>query len=159
MIIYTDGSCRSNGNPDAIGGFGVVAIDEEQGLFTYAHQEIGTTNNRQEIKAVLYAFFNFGSKDYKNIPTVYCDSAYTVNTFNDWMFRWAENGWIKSNGEIPKNLDLIQAYYDYWIDGYRIDLQKITGHSGNKWNDLADRLATGKEIAIYEWRPYGDRYY
>jgi len=157
MTIYTDGSCRSNGNPDAIGGFGVVAVSEEKGLFTYAHQEIGTTNNRQEIKGVLYALFNFGDKEFA--PTVYCDSAYVVNTFNDWMFKWAANDWKTSTNKTPENLDLIQAYYEYWMEGYRINLQKITGHSGNKWNDLADRLATGKESASYEWRPYGDRYY
>lgn len=157
MTIYTDGSCRSNGNPDAIGGFGVVAVDEEKGLFTYAHQEIGTTNNRQEIKAVLYTLFNFGDKEFA--PTVYCDSAYVVNIFNDWMFRWASNNWKTSTNKTPENLDLIQAYYDYWMEGYRINLQKIKGHSGHEWNDLADKLATGKEKASYKWRPYGDRYY
>ena len=26
MIIYTDGSCLSNGNPDAIGGYGIVQL-------------------------------------------------------------------------------------------------------------------------------------
>lgn len=158
MIIYTDGSCRSNGNPDAIGGFGVVAVDEEKGLYTYAHQEIGTTNNRQELKAVLYAMLNFGEKDFF-APTVYCDSAYVVNTFNDWMFRWADNNWKTSTNKTPENLDLIQNYYEWYQKGYRINLQKIKGHSGNKWNELADRLATGKEKASYEWRMYGDKYY
>lgn len=157
MTIYTDGSCRSNGNPDAIGGFGVVVVDEEKGLFTYAHQEIGTTNNRQEMKAVLYAFLNFGDKEFA--PTVYCDSAYTVNAFNDWIFSWERNGWKTSTNKAPENLDLIQIYWEWYQQGYRINLQKIAGHSGNKWNELADRLATGQEEASYKWRPYGDKYY
>ena len=82
----------------------------------------------------------------KNRPTpiVYSDSAYCVNTFNDWMFRWASNDWIKSDGNSPENLDLIQAYYDFYNKGYRIDLRKIKGHVGHKYNELADKLATGK---------------
>jgi ribonuclease HI len=60
------------------------------------------------------------------------------------MFRWANNGWIKSDKQVPENLDLIQAYYDHYEKGYRIDLVKVRGHSGNKWNEMADGLATGR---------------
>ena len=60
------------------------------------------------------------------------------------MFRWANNGWIKSDKQIPENLDLIQACYDHYQKGYRIDLRKIKGHAGHQWNELADKLATGK---------------
>lgn len=148
MTIYTDGSCSYNGDFDAAGGFGVVAVDDDK-IFTYAHREIGTTNNRQEIKAVLYALFQFG--DQFLAPTVYCDSAYVVNIFNDWMFRWASNNWRKSDNKIPENLDLIQAYYEAYQKGYRINLKKIPGHSGNKWNDMADKLAKGELKPTYDW--------
>ena len=60
------------------------------------------------------------------------------------MFRWANNNWIKSDKKQPENLDLIQAYYDWYQKGYRIELRKVKGHSDNKWNDLADKLATGQ---------------
>ena len=88
---------------------------------------------------------NFGVKcdDWGQPPIVYSDSAYCVNTFNEWMFNWARNGWIKSDKKTPENLDLIQAYYDWYKEGYRIDLRKIKGHNGHKWNELADQLATG----------------
>ena len=79
-----------------------------------------------------------------NIPIVYSDSNYCVQTFNDWMFKWAQNGWIKSDKKVPENLDLIQAYYDWYQKGYRIDLRKVKGHVGHKWNEMADGLATGK---------------
>ena len=29
-------------------------------------------------------------------------------------------------------------------EGYQINLQKVKGHSTNKWNNLVDSLATGK---------------
>ena len=60
------------------------------------------------------------------------------------MFNWAKNGWIKSDKKTPENLDLIQAYYDWYQKGYRIDLRKINGHAGHQWNEMADALATGK---------------
>ena len=59
------------------------------------------------------------------------------------MFKWAENGWRKSNKQTPENLEIIQAYFDWYQKGYRIDLRKIKGHDGNYWNEMADKLATG----------------
>ena len=146
MIIYTDGSCRKNGDlANSSGGYAVVVLDDNQNLITtYAHQEHGTTNNRQELKAILYTMLVYGSKDPGDIPLVYSDSAYCVQTFNDWMWKWARNNWLKSNDRPPENLDLIKAYYDHYMKGYRIDLQKVAGHSGNKWNELADALACGR---------------
>ena len=111
-------------------------------MFTYAKRSTNTTNNREELKAILFALITYGRN--KPTPIVYSDSAYCVNTFNDWMFRWASNNWIKSDGNSPENLDLIQAYYDFYNKGYRIDLKKIKGHVGHKYNELADKLATGK---------------
>ena len=46
--------------------------------------------------------------------------------------------------KIPENLDLIQAYYEWYQKGYRIDLRKVKGHAGQKWNEMADGLATGR---------------
>lgn len=147
MIIYTDGSARPNPGP---GGFGVVVLDNNENLIeTYRKDFEYTTNNEMELKAILYVMLKYGKKEYnftidERPPVVYSDSAYCVNTFNDWMFRWANNGWIKSDKQIPENLDLIQAYYDHYQKGYRIELIKVKGHSGNKWNEMADGLATGR---------------
>lgn len=141
MIIYTDGSAHPNPGP---GGFGVVVYNNNNNLIDcYQHFEENTTNNRQEIKAILYAFLKYGKKWDSNsdIPTVYSDSNYCVNTLTLWMFSWAKDGWIKSDKKIPENLDLIRAYYDWYKKGYRINLQKISGHKGIKGNELADKLA------------------
>ena len=147
MIIYTDGSAHPNPGP---GGFGVVVLDNNENLlYTYSKQFEGkVTNNEMELKAILFAYFSHGVKEENdwnnNIPIVYSDSNYCVQTFNDWMFRWARNNWIKSDKKIPENLDLIQAYYEWYQKGYRIDLRKVKGHAGQKCNEMADGLATGK---------------
>ena len=148
MIIYTDGSCLGNGKSENSGGFGIVVLDNNENLlYTYNKRNENTTNNREEIRAILYSFLNYGIIPffgYEEIPIVYSDSNYCVQTFNTWMFNWANNNWIKSDKKQPENLDLIKAYYDWYKKGYRIDLRKVKGHSDNKWNQMADGLATGK---------------
>lgn len=153
MVIYTDGSCLGNGKSVNSGGYGVIVLDnDEKLLYNYSKRSENTTNNREELKAILYSFLNYGVNinnpllgfNNYDIPIVYSDSNYCVQTFNEWMFNWARNGWVKSDKKIPENLDLIQAYYDWYQKGYRIDLRKVKGHAGNKWNELADQLATGK---------------
>ena len=147
MIIYVDGSAAPNTGP---GGYGVVIYDNNNNLIDcYSHREDNTTNNIQEIKAILYAFLKYGvninDTFLADIPIIYSDSNYCVNTFNNWMFGWANKGWIKSDKKEPENLDLIKAYYDWYQKGYRIDLRKVKGHKGIEGNELADKLATGSK--------------
>lgn len=145
MIIYTDGACSGNGTDHSSGGFGVVILDDEEHcLSTYAARSENTTNNREELKAIIWTAWHYGNKE--KPPIVFSDSAYCVNTLTDWMFGWERKGWVKSNNQTPENLDLIQAYYKLWQSGYRIDLRKCRGHAGNQWNEMADQLATGKLI-------------
>lgn len=155
--IYTDGSCLGNGKDTNTGGFGVIVLDKDQKVMvSYNKSSENTTNNREELKAILWAFMQFGvDKDHFFIPTVYSDSAYCVNTFNNWMFTWADKGWLKSDNKTPENLDLIQEYYNLYNQGKRINLQKIKGHQGHQWNELADSLATGKMTSKEVIEKYG----
>lgn len=162
MIIYTDGSAHPNPGP---GGFGVIVLDNHKNLlYTYNKQfEENVTNNQMEIKAILYTFLNFGvninNNDFTNdIPVVYSDSNYCIQTFNQWMFNWANKGWVKSDNKIPENLELIKAYYDWYQKGYRIDLRKVKGHNGVKWNEIVDQLATGKISSEEVMKKYGENY-
>ena len=140
MIIYTDGACSGNGSATARGGFGVVVLDDnEQLITTYRKHSDNTTNNREELRAILYTLLTYGKS--KPCPIVYSDSAYAVNTLTSWMWSWANQGWVKGDNKTPENLDLIKTFYDYWCKGYRIDLRKCRGHAGNQWNETADRLA------------------
>jgi len=144
MIIYTDGACSYNPGP---GGFGVVVLDDNNNIInTYAEYSLETTNNREELKAILWAFLRYGvpAAAGSTPPIVYSDSAYSINTLTSWMFGWQKKGWLKSDNKPPENLDLIKPFYNYWQQGFRINLQKVKGHAGNKYNELADLLATGK---------------
>ena len=158
MIFYTDGSAHPNPGP---GGYGIIGIENDVVSFVRSKQYKGpVTNNEMELKAILYVMLNYGVKydEWGQPPIVYSDSVYCVNTFNKWMFNWARNGWVKSDKKVPENLDLIKAYYNHYQDGYKIDLRKVTGHSGNIGNELADKLATGEIKTFEEAKMFWDAY-
>ena len=62
MTFYTDGSCIGNGKANATGGYGVVGVDEttDKVAFVRAKRSNDTTNNREELKAILYVMLNYG---------------------------------------------------------------------------------------------------
>ena len=110
MTFYTDGSCVGNGKVNAKGGYGIVGVnDNDIVAFCRAKRSDNTTNNREELKAILYVMLNYGVQcdDWGQPPVVYSDSAYCVNTFNNWMFAWQKKGWIKSDKKVPENLEII----------------------------------------------------
>ena len=139
--FYTDGSAHPNPGP---GGYGIIGVENNNIFFVRSKQfeDSKVTNNEMEMKAILYVMLNYGK--FKPSPIVYSDSSYCVNTFNQWMFSWANNNWMKSDKKKPENLELVQTYYDLYLKGYRIILKKVKGHVGEKYNELADKLATGK---------------
>lgn len=150
ITYYTDGACSKNGSKNATGGFGMVCVkdneyivDQKQQFFTE-----NVTNNRMELEGILAAIRHIHENEYDTdfmIPIIYSDSAYCVNTINDWMYRWERNGWLKSNNTTPENLDLIQTIYNLKEkENYQFILERIPGHAGHKWNEYVDGLATGR---------------
>lgn len=159
--IFVDGACSGNGKDNAKGGFGIVVVDHQDNIIEeYQEFSENTTNNREELKAIIYAMKLYGKREWsQDIPEVYSDSMYSVNTLNEWMFNWAKNNWIKSDKKTPENLDLIQEYYKLYNSGLRINLKYVKGHNGNKYNELADNLATGKIKIKVEEENVSNNYY
>ena len=63
MTFYTDGSCVGNGKANAKGGYGIVGVDDSGSVqFVRAKRSDNTTNNREELKAILYVMLNYGEK-------------------------------------------------------------------------------------------------
>jgi ribonuclease HI len=134
VTIYTDGACSGNPGP---GGWGAV-------LFYGQHKkEISggapaTTNNRMEIQAVIEAL-NLLKEPCK--ATVYSDSAYVVNCFQqNWIRGWLKNGWKNSKGQPVENQDLWQSLWSL-MQKHKVSYVKVKGHSDNEWNNRCDELA------------------
>lgn len=152
--IYTDGSCRGNGKENSEGGWGVASFKEKEGQFFCDHftgeYSDNTTNNREELKAMLYALMITQYDVYKKEKCIiYCDSAYVVNICNDWIWIWQRKGWVRSGGQPIENLDLIKQIYQYLSEPFpNFTIEKIKGHSGTIGNELADAVATNNKEKI-----------
>jgi len=142
-IYYTDGSATGNGTENSIGGFGIVEVDENDNIL-WEYQENNLkyeTNNSMELTAILYALNHIEVEEASFMkPIIYSDSAYCVNLINDWMYSWERNGWKRPKNQEVKNLNLIKQIFEL---ADLAEIRKIKGHASNKWNEYADKLATG----------------
>lgn len=135
IIIYTDGACSGNPGP---GGWGAVLFYEQNKKELSGYEPL-TTNQRMEITAVVQALKALKVTGWK--VTVYSDSAYVVNAFQqNWIKNWQKNGWKNSKKEPVANQDLWQELIE---QGNRnnFTLQKVKGHAGQEWNERCDELA------------------
>jgi ribonuclease HI len=95
-----------------------------------------TTNQRMEVQAVLEAL-----RALEGPVVIVSDSTYVVNCFRDrWYVKWQKNGWKNSKKEPVANLDLWKPLIDLVLER-RPEFRWVKGHSGNRMNDLVDRLA------------------
>ena len=93
------------------------------------------------MKAILYAACQGVLA--KEDVLIYSDSAYAINTFSNWMYNWERNGWVKGDGKVPENLEIVKAFFDI-SKIIEVNFVKVKGHSKNPFNELADNLAIGK---------------
>ena len=141
---YTDGSASGNGTENSVGGFGIVEVDENNNIL-WEYQENNLkyeTNNSMELTAILYALNHIEVEEASFLkPIIYSDSAYCVNLINDLMYSWERNGWKRPKNQEVKNLNLIKQIFEL---ADLAEIRKVKGHSDNKWNNYADKLATGE---------------
>lgn len=135
--IYTDGSCRQQ---EGKGGWAYLIVVEGKIKEKNSKFVSDTTNNRCEMLAAINGLSEldlFGT-DIK--ATVFSDSAYLVNAFNDgWIQNWQSNGWKNAEKKDVINQDL-------WLElielkkNYNIDFVKIPRKS-NEFAIMVDGLA------------------
>ena len=156
LSIYTDGGCSRNGQADALGATGVVAIKDDEEIFAHSQTYIGTTNNRMEYRALIFAM-QLAIKNNLEEVTFYTDSNLLVQTLTTWMYGWQKNGWRKkSNPKKIKNLDLVLHLWELKQQLPQAKFLWVKGHAENAWNNRADELATDfePESALpdnYDW--------
>ena len=134
-IVYTDGACSGNPGP---GGWGAVNFDKDKNQENISGKVKDTTNNRMELMAPIMTLKKIKTD---SEITIYTDSTYVKNGITNWIKRWEKNGWMSAKKKPIKNKDL-------WVELNNLCLKNIItwkwikGHSNNKYNDLADELAT-----------------
>lgn len=133
--VWTDGSCYNKMHN--AGGYGIVLKWNGYIKKVSGGSYINTTSSRMEIKAVIESFKQITNKQLK--LKIHVDNQYVVNSWErGWVLNWEKNKFVNR-----KNSDL-------WIEFLKeirkfninnISLVWVRGHNGNKYNEIADRLA------------------
>ena len=134
-VIYTDGACSGNPGP---GGWGAIIIDDKENQIIISGKEKSTTNNRMELTAPIMALKKI--KESSKI-IIYTDSTYLKNGITIWIENWKKNGWINANRKPVKNKDL-WVVLNKLTEKKLINWKWVKAHAGNRYNELADKLAT-----------------
>ena len=150
--IYTDGACSENPGP---GGWAAV-FNTESKCLTISGNEIETTNNRMELRAVIEAYKKISKAKATNDFEIFSDSAYVVNAINNkWIESWKRNNWKTAKGDEVKNKDLweelIKIREDVCSKGICVVIFKIKGHAGNTFNEMVDKLAKEESMKAKEY--------
>ncbi|GHU49478.1 ribonuclease H [Spirochaetia bacterium] len=147
IILYADGACRNNGSKNATGGWAYILLwDSMKKEFRHSGFEQSTTNNRMEIKSILFGLQDIQSRWSNPYPqiAVISDSKYCINGASTWMYSWERRGWKKGK-KIESKSPLLNV--DLWKDMFEVcttlnpSFFWVKGHNGNKYNELCDSLA------------------
>ncbi|MDE6568879.1 MAG: reverse transcriptase-like protein [Lachnospiraceae bacterium] len=129
LVAYVDGSYYS-----ATGEFSYGVVILYNGLEYYFNEKMSDPelaamhNVAGEIKGAEAAMRYAVEHGYSQI-TIYHDY--------EGIARWCTGDW-KAN---KSGTQAYKAYYDSISDRLQVRFEKVKGHSGDKYNDMADRLA------------------
>jgi ribonuclease HI len=134
--VFTDGAAEGNPGP---GGWGAVLVVDDEVIAQDHGSEAHTTNNRMELKAMIAGL--------RMIPhdadiDVYTDSQLVANILTKWAESWKARGWRKKSSGPIANLELVKEAYALARQRPNANIRWIPAHSGNRWNEYADALAT-----------------
>ena len=143
VVIYTDGACKGNPGP---GGWGALLTNGSTTKELFGG-ELGTTNNRMEMTAVIEAL---AALKRPCAVTLYLDSQYVLKGITEWIHGWKARGWRTAAKAPVKNVDLWQRLDALLVSsGHTIDWRWVRGHTGDPGNERADLLANkGVERAL-----------
>jgi len=134
--VFTDGSSEGNPGP---GGWGAVLVVDGQVVVQEYGAEAHTTNNRMELTAMIAGLEMIPA----DTPTdVYTDSELVVNILTKWAPGWKARGWKKKSSGPIANLELVKKAYQLVEAKPHANIRWIRAHSGFRWNEYADSLAT-----------------
>lgn len=138
VIVYCDGACIKNGQPGAKAGVGIYFPNKE---YVDISEKVPSNEKQTNQVAELYAAIRaleIVQSDFH--LTIFTDSKYVIGCATEWKVKWKKNNWKKKGGEI-KNLEIIKKL-DRLLNGRIVEWNHVSGHSGIKGNEMADKLAT-----------------
>ena len=131
--IYTDGSCRANGN----GGLGIVWLKNGKKVFEYSKGYKNVTNNIMELSAIYVALRSI-KKEIDSLEIV-SDSEYALGCIFNSKWNPKKNKQLIS--KIKKQLEITQSLIKEPIKYRHVYGHQKEGSEDIIWNNKADSLA------------------
>lgn len=148
-MVFTDGSCTSNGQKGAKGGY--AAWFPENREWSSAARLTDTepqTNQRAELSGINLAVSTLLSKGCQNEDIVlYTDSDYSINCLTKWIAGWKNRGWKTAEGKDVLHQDLIKGISETLSKFKSHRFHHVRAHTGglddlSVNNAMVDRMAT-----------------
>ena len=141
--IFTDGASEGNPGP---GGWGAVYVVDGEVVEEAKGSDPHTTNNKMELTALIAGL---GMAPAEVPIEIYTDSQLIVNIVNKWADGWEARGWTKKSPGPIANLELVKEAHALHKQKPGARIQWIKAHSGYRWNEYADALATSYRRQVH----------
>jgi ribonuclease HI len=148
VTIYTDGGADPNPGP---GGWAAILIHDASGrVKEISGGEPYTTNNRMELTAAIEALSALREPCEVRLLT---DSEYLRSGITRWAEKWQADGWVRGKKKQPvENADLWQRLLAV-AARHEIAWKWVRGHTGDRYNERADSLATQEIRRLHAEEP------
>lgn len=172
VLVYADGACANNGQPDPRAGWAVVCGPSDRGHGSSSCVVSGrlenkgpfgddsvATSNRAELRAAIAVLrlCDWRGEGFDSV-VIATDSSYVVDGATGWVKGWVRNGWKTRTGGDVKNRDLwdlLLGEVERWKDhGLHVELWRIPREL-NGDADTAAKQATDEGPAEVEFRDIG----
>lgn len=138
--VYTDGACSGNPGPGGAAAVIIFETTEENNSRRVTEGYRNTTNNRMEILAVA-----IGLEEVRRRRPV-AGTKVIVHTDSQIVYGAMAQGWKKrANADVWQRV--LTAVANLRHMRVEVSFDKVRGHAGNEWNELADKLAVATRLA------------
>ena len=138
--IYTDGSCRANGN----GGIGVVWLKNDEKVYEFSKGFKEVTNNIMELMAIFYALKSI-KKPIDSLEII-SDSEYALGCI--FNLEWHPKKNVELINKIRRQVIQTQCFVKEPIKYRHIRGHQRISSEDARWNNQCDWLAQTSSIGI-----------
>lgn len=144
--FYTDGAFQSKDSKEPLASWAVVAVNKPE--LSCSGVLENSTNQKAEVEAVIKACQIAKATGLKTILVV-TDSKYVADAVNKWIDRWESNGWLDNKNKPVKNEEAFKRLSKAKED-LSLTIAHVRGHQGDKYNELADKMAKEALLERFE---------
>jgi len=145
--VYVDGACAHACASRGRGGYGYVIVDGKV-VHTNSGAVTRKTSNQMELVAVIASLKGLSRiAEDGGVATSYVavsiisDSKYVVDNWQNRLVHWLANGWKTKKSRDVANAQYWKLFLELAKEFAFITISWTKGHAGNKFQNLADKLA------------------